>query len=265
MRLFFTFLLLFCLHSLTWAVGNNIHFLGHDNYSLADAFQVGVDTNGRPLYLCLARLYNSTQPGKTWEGYGRCNVPYGGKEYILNDFEVPSQSMFNGTYWQDNSGLAITVGRDSNGTPLFLCQTMFKGSKQPGKTWTGYNHCNISYGGNEIITNNFRVLANDRRSERFHAHPSQDQQCVQSAFGSQACGYHCVQSINRVACASSPDQQCVADNFGHVACGYGCVKTPMKVVCASHKGMNCVINNFNEIACGKNCRVDDFDRIQCDN
>ncbi|WED42649.1 DUF3421 domain-containing protein [Legionella cardiaca] len=260
----------------------NVHFHGRGNYPLANAFQVGLDTDGKPLFLCLARLANSTQPGKTWPGYNHCNVPYGGKEYILDQFEVPTQDIFRRNYWSDRGGLAVTVGRDTNGNPLFLCQAYFRGSKQPGKTWPGYNHCNISYGGQEIITDNYRILAEYERNGRhhghqgqpinepfhnsqYHGHPGQgNQQCLQGPFGNSACGYNCVKSINNVACASTPDQQCVSDNFGHIACGYGCVKTPLKIACAHQRGENCVINSFNEIACGRNCRVDRFNHMQCD-
>jgi len=42
---------------------------------------------------------------------------------------------------------------------LYLCQSNFKGSIQPGKTWAGYNHCNISYAGQEIITDYYHVLS----------------------------------------------------------------------------------------------------------
>ncbi|MDI9819373.1 MULTISPECIES: DUF3421 domain-containing protein [unclassified Legionella] len=251
-------LVVFSLQS-TWA--SNTYY--HQQYnSLNNALRTGTDTNGKPLYLCTARLFNSTQPGKTWEGYGRCNVPYGGKEYIVDKFEVPLKDRFRGSYWQNNGGMAMPVGQEADGTPLFLCQVFFKGSKQPGKTWPGYNHCNISYAGQEIITDNYQVLTKERAGRHHHRHQA-EQQCIHGRFGQMACGYNCIQSINRVGCASSPDQQCLADNFGTITCGYGCVKTPLKVICANRRSENCVINNYNESRCGKNCRIDRFNRIQC--
>lgn len=269
MRIFLSFLFIISLQPACWSAHGHSYNSehpqahAHADHSLAKALVTGKDTDGKLLYLCLARLFNSTQPGKTWAGYGRCNVPYGGKEYIVDQFEIPSKNIFAGTYWQNNSALALTVGRESNGKPLFLCQAHFKNSQQPGKTWPGYKHCNISYAGQEVITDNYRVLANDRRGAQYHAHPDNAQQCIQSPFGSQACGYNCVQSINHVACASSPDQQCIADDFGHIACGYGCAKTATKVACAPRRDMNCVANSFNEIRCGHNCSLDRFGQIQC--
>ncbi|ASQ47241.1 DM9 repeat-containing protein [Legionella clemsonensis] len=273
MRTFCFLLIVFCL-KITWAAPH-VHYHHQANSPFANAFKVGLDTDGKPLFLCLGRLFNSTQPGKTWPGYNRCNVPYGGKEYIVDQFEIPSRHMFRNSYWS-NTGVAITVGRDTNGNPLFLCQAYFKGSKQPGKTWPGYHHCNISYGGREIITDNYRLLTKYESNRHFHEQPQSSgysryhghreqprQQCLQGPFGNTACGYNCVRSINSVACASSPAQQCVSDNFGHIACGYGCVKTPLKVACAEQRGQNCVVNLFNEIRCGRGCRIDRFNHIQC--
>ncbi|KTD79394.1 DUF3421 domain-containing protein [Legionella waltersii] len=123
------------------------------------ALRTGTDTNGRPLYLCRAKLFNSIQPGKTWPGYGRCNVPYGGKEYIVSEFTLPTQQEIGHINWEPANAQPLVIGRDTNGNPLFVCQANFNGSIQPGKTWPGYYHCNISYGGREVITDNYRVLS----------------------------------------------------------------------------------------------------------
>ncbi|CAM2833971.1 DUF3421 domain-containing protein [Legionella worsleiensis] len=126
---------------------------------LAAALRTGTDTNGTVLYLCIAKLFDSIQPGKTWAGYNRCNVPYGGKEYIVEQFSIPEQHSFGSFSWERHQLNAIPIGRDTDDKPLYVCHTVFNGSIQPGKTWPGYNHCNISYAGREIITDFFRVLS----------------------------------------------------------------------------------------------------------
>ena len=137
----------------------------HHQYSsaLTNGLRIGTETNGTILYLCRGKLFNSIQPGKTWAGYNRCNVPYGGKEYVLDQFTIPSQREFGHFTWEVNTRGAIKIGRDTNGNPLFLCQSNFHGGIQPGKTWPGYHHCNISFAGREIITDHYRTLTN--RSE----------------------------------------------------------------------------------------------------
>ncbi|WP_298623414.1 DUF3421 domain-containing protein [uncultured Legionella sp.] len=135
----------------------NIH--RHRISPLTDAIRTGIDTNGAILYLCQAKLFNSVQPGKTWAGYDRCNVPYGGKEYVVDQFTIPNQHRLGRFNWVRDARGAIQIGRDTNGNPLFVCQADFHGGIQPGKTWPGYNHCNISYAGREIITDNYKVMS----------------------------------------------------------------------------------------------------------
>ncbi|KTD52827.1 DUF3421 domain-containing protein [Legionella quateirensis] len=135
----------------------NVHH--HQVSPLTNALRTGTDTNGAILYLCQAKLFGSIQPGKTWAGYGRCNVPYGGKEYVVDQFTIPNQRSFGQFNWERDHRSALQIGKDTNGNPLFVCQANFNGSIQPGKTWPGYNHCNISYAGREVITDYFRVLS----------------------------------------------------------------------------------------------------------
>ena len=139
---------------------------------LTHALIIGADINGTILYLCRGKLFNSVQPGKTWAGYNRCNVPYEGKEYIVNEFVIPDQREFGHFSWGQGWREAIAIGKNTAGKPLFLCRSSFQGTTQPGKTWEGYNHCNISFAGREIITDNYRVLVN-RNKVRIHTAPIQ--------------------------------------------------------------------------------------------
>lgn len=132
---------------------------GHISSPITYAVRTGIDTNGAILYLCQAKLFNSIQPGKTWFGYDRCNVAYGGKEYVIEEYTIPSQRELGHLNWTRDVRGALQIGRDTNGNPLFVCQANFHGSIQPGKTWQGYNHCNFSFAGREIITDNYRVLS----------------------------------------------------------------------------------------------------------
>ncbi|HAT1936503.1 DUF3421 domain-containing protein [Legionella pneumophila] len=174
-KLVYLLLMIFFLNP-AWA---NTHYHQHPVSPLANALRTGTDTNGNALYLCRAKLFNSIQPGKTWAGYGRCNVPYGGKEYVLSQFTIPNQNEFGRYSWEPNVEHALLMGKDTNGNPLFVCQSNFNGSVQPGKTWPGYSHCNISYGGREIITDNYRILSRPteiivRTQPPVHRHPSQN-------------------------------------------------------------------------------------------
>jgi hypothetical protein len=130
------------------------------NSPLTNGIRVGSEINGTILYLCRGSLFNSIQPGKTWAGYNRCNVAYEGKEYVLDQFTIPNQCELGHLTWDEDERGAIKVGTDSNGNPLFLCQSNFRGSILPGKTWPGYHHCIITFAGREIITDHYRTLIN---------------------------------------------------------------------------------------------------------
>mgnify|MGYP002132942102 CR=1 FL=1 len=194
MRIFYFLVLSICILSISNAAliyQDYGDYSPHANYEirqdprLTSALRTGKEANGRPLFLCTARLFNSIQPGKTWLGYGRCNVPYGGKEYIVSRFVIPSRTIFNRSYWFEDPKIPFTIGHDTNGTPLYVCQAMFRGGIQPGKTWPGYNHCNISYAGHEIITDDYRILASSESARSTHKHPNQG--CRRDFHGNWFC------------------------------------------------------------------------------
>lgn len=106
-----------------------------------------------PFYLCKVSYQGGVQPGKTWQGYNNCNVPFAGKELLFNAFRMIKRPRHG--YWirykfqiPDN---AYQVGYEANGRPLYLCKAPFDGGIHPGKTWRGYDGCNIPYGGKEVI------------------------------------------------------------------------------------------------------------------
>jgi len=138
-------------------------------------FLVGYDTNGTPLYLCRAYFKGSYQPGKTWRGYDRCNIPYGGHEYqIKHDFAVYKR-IEEGGHWIRGFGRiprgALRIGTDSDNKPLFLCRAQFRHGLQPGKTWPDYNACNIAYSGREYIERDYSIFV-IHGMEHHHRHHS---------------------------------------------------------------------------------------------
>lgn len=213
-----------------------------------NAFIVGYENNGTPIYLCHARYQNSLQPGKTWANSNQCNIPYGGQEYqIKSDYSVYDRVVSNGRWVRGGSGNlpegAMVVGFDTDNKNLYLCRSYLDNGLQPGKTWQGSTACNVPYNGKEYMQSDYSIFTYDGSNPTpapqpvpqpypHHHHHHQKQTCIQNAFGQQACGYNCAQSLQTVQCASTPDQNCVANNFG-------------------------------QIQCGRNCSVDDFGRFQC--
>lgn len=203
-------------------------------------FVAGQDSNGAPFFLCRAYYSGSWVPGKTWPGYPNCNIPYGGREIIMHNFQVYYGQPQG--YWQHARGGAIpyhalVVGRDTNGNTLYLCHGRYANSIIPGKTWAGYSHCNVPYGGREVLLYNYAIYVTGThhwyRHHHHHHHHYPARSCVSNSFGQHACGYNCVTSPTSVACASSPNENCVVDPFGNTRCGH-----------------DCRINQFQQIVCG---------------
>jgi hypothetical protein len=90
---------------------------------------------------------------------------------------------------------------------------------------------------------NWRYIAGYRDAASTNKRSNPPQQCINN-FGSQACGYHCVQVAFKAQCASKPDQMCMADQMGDIACGYNCVATMSEVKCATSRKQSCVADPF---------------------
>jgi hypothetical protein len=191
-------------------------------YIPSDAFRTGTDINGAPLYLCRGQLFGSTQPGKTWAGYNKCNVPYGGRSYYLQNAQIFVNKHLQG-YWVKGHGYipngAMRVGTDTNGNPLFLCRAYYQGSVQPGKTWANYHACNIPFAGREIQRHSYSVFIVTDGARPWHhggrpnwgpgpqwpsmptPPPIPQSHCVIGPNGQASCGNQCVvEASGKVVC-----------------------------------------------------------------
>jgi len=52
------------------------------------ALQGGQEANGSPLYICHAMHLGGVHPGKVRPGFSGCNIPYGGQEIVVPNYEV---------------------------------------------------------------------------------------------------------------------------------------------------------------------------------
>lgn len=130
------------------------HWVPQDKIQLSDALVVGHAQNGNAYYLCQSDIDGGVQPGKTWGNYQMCNVPYGGFEHLQHQYRV-YENRYAHVRWVagDNGKIpahAMAVGHESNGRVLYLCHVSYNGGIEPGKTWAGYNGCNVPFGGREV-------------------------------------------------------------------------------------------------------------------
>lgn len=133
-----------------------LHF---GNQIPANALVVGYQSDHSPLYLCQAGvILGGVQPGKTWSNYTMCNVPFAGQEKLqrLYSLFVVDPDQHHAHHWIHYNGQpiashAFAVGHEQDGKVLYLCRAKIDGGMQPGKTWAGYNGCNVPYGGQEKV------------------------------------------------------------------------------------------------------------------
>lgn len=130
------------------------------------AIQAG-EENGKPLYLCRAFYDGGIHVGKaaTHFRYG-ATIPYDGKEIELKDYEVlcgDSRAIrwvdVNGRMNVQSCGRLVEGGREADGTPLYVAQAPYKGGTHPGKASERFDGAVISYGDDEKLVKQYRVLA----------------------------------------------------------------------------------------------------------
>jgi len=103
----------------------------------------GSDPNpNSPMYICRARFEGSTTPGKWVKG--NCNIAFGGKEQVMNTYQVA----YGDAVWQPYSSTSyglVRTGNDRDGTPLYSCRVRYNPGPmsggdqgyQPGKLLNG--------------------------------------------------------------------------------------------------------------------------------
>lgn len=117
---------------------------------------MGGHERGAPLPLCRAQYRGGIHPGKV-VGSG-CNIGWGGKEVVLQDFEIATQVRH--AAWMRAEGGQVPAGAfpygEERGRPLYVCRAPYAGGMHPGKL-VGTS-CNFGYGGLEVQSPNYEVL-----------------------------------------------------------------------------------------------------------
>nr|CRH04936.1 conserved protein of unknown function [include at least 3 DUF3421 domain] [Candidatus Magnetococcus massalia] len=102
------------------------------------------------LYVCRVSFRGGVHIGKVAPHLRACNIGYGGREIRVGRYEVLTKT----GKWVPSAGgkvvpSALKAGKESNGTPLFICRANFKGGLHVGKVAPHLRACNIGWGGKE--------------------------------------------------------------------------------------------------------------------
>ena len=122
-------------------------------------YATGEEGYGPLLYSCRAQFEGGLHPGKVRPKLGGCHIPYGGKEIIINYYEVLVAS----PVWVPGVGdkmepRAIKTGKEAYGPALYSCRAKFERGTQPGKIRPGFGGCMVPYGGKEMLVKTYEVL-----------------------------------------------------------------------------------------------------------
>ena len=113
---------------------------------------------GQPMYICRARVQGSVTPGKWLKG--NCNIAFGGREMVMNQYQVAYGNASWQPYAATTNGL-VRTGTDTDGTPLFSCRWRGDQGYQPGKLLDGA--CRYPLAGQErVVKPPFEVLSATR-------------------------------------------------------------------------------------------------------
>ena len=123
---------------------------------------VGKDANGKALYACRARLANGADvPGMIREPLIGCSVVHGGLQWSIAAYQVLRDDGPKVMGWAPGASVpprAHRVGRDVDGTALFLCRAKrADGSVLVGKLGSS-GACVYGFAGKEEIAGDFEVL-----------------------------------------------------------------------------------------------------------
>lgn len=135
-----------------WVKTSNGRLVGHPQ-------KAGKETNGKPLYICKAKFKGGIHPGKTRPAFRGCNIGWGGKEHVVANYKL----FFANQKWKNGANgsipaNAIRGGKESKGTPLYVCRANIKGGRHIGKIRSGFRGCNVGFAGKEYRIPRYQVL-----------------------------------------------------------------------------------------------------------
>ncbi len=121
---------------------------------------IGGQEDGRALPICRASHRRGMHPGKLVAG--RCNFGWGGREIASQSYEVLIDHKQGRWVAAPNGNLPADafVGGHEAGRFLAVCRANHRGGVHPGKVVGG--NCNIGWGGEEIMHQDFEVLVMGR-------------------------------------------------------------------------------------------------------
>eukprot|EP00842_Homolaphlyctis_polyrhiza_P003006 jgi/Hompol1/3706/HPOL_006693-RA len=137
-----------------------------------NALKGGHDTDGTPLYIARAWFQGGLHVGFACrtrpEG---CSISYGGFEHIIENYEIlvlvgnpaslrwfDHHGQFDPTDAKVIGAMPVEAGRESMGSPLYICRSVINGGLYIGKCGPVLKHGHYPYQGIEHLEISYQVL-----------------------------------------------------------------------------------------------------------
>jgi hypothetical protein len=138
-------------------------WVGAANGNIPPGAFAGGEEGGQSLFVCRATYQGGIHPGKIRDGFGGCNIGYGGREVTVASYQaLVGVAGPSSTLWMEAAdGIipadALAAGREGADT-MYVCQADHQGGIHPGKIRKGFDGCNIGWGGKEVRVPSYSVL-----------------------------------------------------------------------------------------------------------
>ena len=129
----------------------------------ANAIVAGKNHNGLPLYVCRGEHEGGLYPGILDETSLDCSIHHGGREFLINDFEVLTGekykwiSVFNGEIPFD----ALQAGKGLEGNSIYVCRGEMDSVWRPGTISQADDGCRVLNAGKEQTALWYEVLVGE--------------------------------------------------------------------------------------------------------
>ncbi|XP_052811230.1 uncharacterized protein LOC128238934 [Mya arenaria] len=125
------------------------------------AVRAGYEADGKPLFIARARMDDGTlNPGKAGCHLPGAHIPWGGKENIVQNYEILVQPVDAiGHYeWQRDSGGHVPISAMSTDKGMFVGRCHHEDGLVPCKVHVHYGCAFIPYGGEERRSSEYEVF-----------------------------------------------------------------------------------------------------------
>ncbi|XP_075969767.1 natterin-4-like [Anticarsia gemmatalis] len=145
------------------SLGGPVWVKGSNGSMPDNAVPVGVDVDGRAMYIARARHDKYLVPGKIIPSRDKhMFLPYDGKEHSPTEYEV---LVNHPNHWVKTSGSnippnAIPAGSDRGDETIYIGRARIEGTLTVGKVHPSHGVCYLSYAGKEHHFPNYEILVN---------------------------------------------------------------------------------------------------------